>query len=295
MEIGNGRRYRGRGFIQLTGEVNYRAAGRFLGVDLLGNPDLAQNVMVSPAVAAWYWTVARTINLAADELDMAAVNIAVGFAPNVRRDGPVRRLHRRPALLQRRHSRGRQLRPHRGLAAAGLRRRGPGGLPPTLPGLVPQAPSAPAATVAPDLSSVPSTGRCPAAAHPAPEGPLPTPAPGPAPARPRLRLRRRRHRRTRPATDPRHGPARHGPADHGHVHDGHVHDGHDHDGHVHHRRSRRPRLGRHDLDGGTGLHVVHDAVREPVLTIWRLSRRNAAVRDAKSFRAGGVEPTLDRT
>ena len=42
--------------------------------------------MASPAVAAWYWTVARNINLAADELDMAAVNIAIGFAPNVRRD-----------------------------------------------------------------------------------------------------------------------------------------------------------------------------------------------------------------
>ncbi len=86
VEGGSDRRYRGRGFIQITGDFNYRAAGEFLGLDLLGNPDLAINGLASPAIAAWYWTVARNINVAADELDMAAVNIAIGFAPSVRRD-----------------------------------------------------------------------------------------------------------------------------------------------------------------------------------------------------------------
>jgi Peptidase family M23/Chitinase class I len=86
VEAGSDRRYRGRGFIQLTGGFNYRAAGEFLGLDLVGNPDLAINGLASPAIAAWYWTVARNINAAADELDMAAVNIAIGFQPSVRRD-----------------------------------------------------------------------------------------------------------------------------------------------------------------------------------------------------------------
>jgi hypothetical protein len=86
VEAGNERPFRGRGFIQLTGEGNYRAAGEFLGLDLVGNPDLAVNELVSPAVAAWYWTVARNINVSADALDMAAVNIAIGFAPSTRRD-----------------------------------------------------------------------------------------------------------------------------------------------------------------------------------------------------------------
>ncbi len=86
VEGGSDRRYRGRGFIQLTGDFNYRAAGEFLDLDLLGDPDLAINPLASPAIAAWYWTVARDINLAADELDMAAVNIAIGFAPSLRRD-----------------------------------------------------------------------------------------------------------------------------------------------------------------------------------------------------------------
>jgi hypothetical protein len=86
VEGGSDRRYRGRGYIQLTGRFNYESAGEFLGLDLVNDPDLAANGLVSPAVAAWYWTVARDINLAADRLDMAAVNIAVGFRPSQVRD-----------------------------------------------------------------------------------------------------------------------------------------------------------------------------------------------------------------
>jgi hypothetical protein len=86
VEAGSDRRYRGRGFIQLTGGGNYRAAGEFLELDLVGQPDLAINSLASSAIAAWYWTVARDINRSADALDMAAVNIAVGFEPSVRRD-----------------------------------------------------------------------------------------------------------------------------------------------------------------------------------------------------------------
>ncbi|HMG44842.1 MAG TPA: peptidoglycan DD-metalloendopeptidase family protein, partial [Acidimicrobiales bacterium] len=78
--------FRGRGFIQLTSEGNYRRAGAHLGLDLVGDPDLAANPLVSAAVASWYWTVSRNINLAADRLDMAAVNIAVGYRPSPQED-----------------------------------------------------------------------------------------------------------------------------------------------------------------------------------------------------------------
>ena len=78
--------YRGRGYIQITGASNYRSAGAYLDLDLEDDPALAASPLVSPAVASWYWTVARNINLAADRLDMAAVNIAVGYRPSVRED-----------------------------------------------------------------------------------------------------------------------------------------------------------------------------------------------------------------
>lgn len=40
---GDGPRYCGRGYVQLTWKVNYRKAGDKLGVDLIGNPDLAMD------------------------------------------------------------------------------------------------------------------------------------------------------------------------------------------------------------------------------------------------------------
>lgn len=47
-KAGEGARFRGRGFIQLTGRVNYETYGKQLGIDLAGSPDLAN----APEVAA---------------------------------------------------------------------------------------------------------------------------------------------------------------------------------------------------------------------------------------------------
>ena len=50
-----GYKYRGRGYIQLTGKKNYEAAGRALGVDLVGNPDLASSPSVAMKIALQWW------------------------------------------------------------------------------------------------------------------------------------------------------------------------------------------------------------------------------------------------
>jgi len=78
-EIGDTRLYGGRGYIQLTGDFNYGPAGRYFGIDLLGNPELARSLQWSAPIARWYWTVARNINPMADALNMGKVNAAIGY------------------------------------------------------------------------------------------------------------------------------------------------------------------------------------------------------------------------
>ncbi len=51
---GDGVRYHGRGFIQLTGRANYRGYGHKLGVPLEQNPDLALDAKIAARVLATY-------------------------------------------------------------------------------------------------------------------------------------------------------------------------------------------------------------------------------------------------
>lgn len=52
---GDGRRYKGRGPIQITGRYNYRKYGNLLGVDLENNPELAEHPEIGLRIAAEYW------------------------------------------------------------------------------------------------------------------------------------------------------------------------------------------------------------------------------------------------
>lgn len=45
----------GRGYLQITWEDNYRAAGEALGVDLVGHPDRALELQIAADVLAWFW------------------------------------------------------------------------------------------------------------------------------------------------------------------------------------------------------------------------------------------------
>jgi predicted chitinase len=54
VQPGDGARYHGRGFIQLTGRANYRSYGQKLGVPLEAQPDLALDAAVAARVLATY-------------------------------------------------------------------------------------------------------------------------------------------------------------------------------------------------------------------------------------------------
>jgi len=54
-KAGDGERYKGRGFIQLTGRYNYKRAGEALGIPLEKNPELAADPEIAAQVAIWFW------------------------------------------------------------------------------------------------------------------------------------------------------------------------------------------------------------------------------------------------
>ncbi len=52
---GDGAKYKGRGYIQLTGKYNYKRAGEALGLDLVNKPELVEKPEIAAKVAVWYW------------------------------------------------------------------------------------------------------------------------------------------------------------------------------------------------------------------------------------------------
>jgi putative chitinase len=50
---GDGVRYAGRGYVQLTGKANYRKAGVRIGYDLVKSPDLALDTAIAARILVW--------------------------------------------------------------------------------------------------------------------------------------------------------------------------------------------------------------------------------------------------
>jgi len=69
---GDGRRYKGRGLLQLTGRANYRALGKVLKVDLENEPERAADPVLSLRIACEYWK-NRNINAPCDRDDLITV------------------------------------------------------------------------------------------------------------------------------------------------------------------------------------------------------------------------------
>jgi predicted chitinase len=54
-EPGDGLKFKGRGFVQLTGRANYDAAGKALGLFLADSPELALDPKTAARVLAWFF------------------------------------------------------------------------------------------------------------------------------------------------------------------------------------------------------------------------------------------------
>jgi len=72
---GDGRRFKGRGLMQLTGRANYAKYGQAIGQDLVTNEhwkQVADDPNLAVDVACWYWET-RNLNQYADQDDITTI------------------------------------------------------------------------------------------------------------------------------------------------------------------------------------------------------------------------------
>lgn len=78
---GDGKRYKGRGPIQLTGRANYRAFGREVGIDFESHPELVSHPSIGLLAAVRYWN-SRNLNAKADANDLIGITKAINGGTN---------------------------------------------------------------------------------------------------------------------------------------------------------------------------------------------------------------------
>jgi predicted chitinase len=80
---GDGFKYRGRGFIQITGKDAYKSLGDYLKVDLLSNPDLLNSTEIAAKSIPWFFLIYKKGISKGDPKnleDISLVSKSVGFA-----------------------------------------------------------------------------------------------------------------------------------------------------------------------------------------------------------------------
>ncbi len=78
---GDGKRFMGRGLIQITGRKNYADCGAALGLDLITQPELLEKPQNAAASAAWFW-VQHNLNRFADRGDFVGLTRAINGGTN---------------------------------------------------------------------------------------------------------------------------------------------------------------------------------------------------------------------
>lgn len=78
---GDGKRFKGRGPIQLTGRSNYANAGKALGLDLIKNPTIVATPAVGFRTTVWFW-VTNGLNGYADKNDFIGATKVINGGTN---------------------------------------------------------------------------------------------------------------------------------------------------------------------------------------------------------------------
>jgi len=82
-QAGDGKRYKGRGLVQLTGRANYKTYGDKIGIDLVSNPEKAADPATSLVLACEYWNKTRGgLNQFADRDDVISITKAINGGLN---------------------------------------------------------------------------------------------------------------------------------------------------------------------------------------------------------------------
>lgn len=90
-EPGDGKRYLGRGLIQITGRTNYAVCGLALGLNLLMFPELLEDTSHAAQSAGWYWH-SHGLNEIADEGDFERITRRINGGMSHYDDGPGSRM-----------------------------------------------------------------------------------------------------------------------------------------------------------------------------------------------------------
>ncbi len=78
---GDGKRYKGRGPIQITGRANYRRYGRKIGIDIERHPEIAAVPSIGLQLALEYWD-SKSLNVLAEADDVVGITKKINGGDN---------------------------------------------------------------------------------------------------------------------------------------------------------------------------------------------------------------------
>lgn len=96
---GDGRRFRGRGLIQVTGRANAAAVSKALGQDFIANPTLLAAFPWAALTAGWFWS-SRNLNALADRDDVKGITRKINGGYNGLQDRMARLAKAKAALAE---------------------------------------------------------------------------------------------------------------------------------------------------------------------------------------------------